>query len=171
MNIHLAGFLTRIPALLFLVIVGGILFVHNVAQGDEHPELKAFPTTQEGMERFVIVLPPQDGKEDYYKVEIIPGKMMLTDGVNLMRLGVIVEPRTLTGWGYTYYEVTGKDVAMSTMMAPPEDGKQVKAFVAGTSLLVRYNSRLPIVVYAPEKYEIRYRLWEAPEETRQAEKR
>lgn len=167
MNRLHAGFLSCVSALLFL----GTVSLHIAVAGPDHPELKAFPTTQEGMERFVIVLPEQKGKEELFKVEIIPGKVMLTDGVNLMRLGTTVEPRTLMGWGYTYYEVTGKDVAVSTMMAPPQGGKQVEAFVAGTPLLVRYNSRLPIVVYATEKYEIRYRIWEASGGTKQAEKR
>lgn len=125
-----------------------------------HPELKAFPAAKTGMDRFVIVL-PQEQKEDDRQVEIIPGKVMATDGVNLMRLGIIVEPRPLEGWGYTYYELTGPGVAMSTMMAPPEGGQTVEAFVAGTPLFVRYNSRLPLVVYAPEGYEIRCRIWTA----------
>ena len=162
-----------ISALRLLVIVAGLLFLQNqnAAAGTDHPELKAFPPAKEGMERFVIVLPPREGTEDSMKVEIIPGKVMLTDGVNLMRLGTTVEPRTLKGWGYTYYEVTGSDVAMSTMMAPPEDGKQVEAFVAGPTLLVQYTSRLPIVVYAPVNYEIRYRTWQASETAKNAERR
>jgi len=162
---------SRIITLCFLLLTAARLSMPDVASGEEHPDLKAFPAAGEGMARFVIVLPPKEGKEDSCKVEIIPGKVMLTDGVNLMRLGVGVEPRSLAGWGYTYYEITGKDVAMSTMMAPPMDGKQVEAFVAGVPLLVRYNSRLPIVVYSPEKLEIRYRIWEASGETKEAEKR
>jgi ecotin len=146
------------------------LFFQNTVSGAEHPELKAFPAAKEGMDRFVIVLPPLE-KEDTSKIEIIPGKVMLTDGVNLVRLGTTVEPRTLMGWGYTYYEVTGSDVVMSTMMAPPEDGKQVERFVAGTPLLVRYNSRLPVVVYAPVGSQVRYRIWEASETTGDAEKK
>lgn len=50
---------------------------------------------------------------------------------------------------------------MSTMMAAPEGSEKVKKFVSGTPLLIRYNSRLPIVVYAPEGYEIKYRIWTA----------
>jgi len=163
--------LLRIITLIFLLIGTGWMYRLNVATGADHPELKAFPAAKEGMERFVIVLDPRDGKEDSLKVELIPGRVMLTDGVNLMRLGTTLEPRPLIGWGYTYYEITGNDVAMSTMMAPPENGQQVEAFVPGTSLLVRYNSRLPLVIYAPENYEIRYRIWKASEEMLQAEKR
>jgi ecotin len=136
-----------------------------------HPELKAFPEAEVGMERFVIVLPHKERGEDAdFKVELIPGKTMLTDGVNQMRLGTTIEPRPLKGWGYTYYEVTGQDVAMSTMMAAPEGAPQVERFVAGTPLLIRYNSRLPIVVYAPAGSELRYRIWSADPTAENAEK-
>ena len=68
----------------------------TTVSGADHPELKAFPAAKEGMQRFVIVLPHKErGTEDAFKVEIIPGKTMLTDGVNLVRLGTTIEPRTL----------------------------------------------------------------------------
>jgi len=142
------------------------------AFGAEHPELKAFPVAKEGMERFVIVLAPVErNKEDSFKVEIIVGKEMLTDGVNLVRLGNTIEPHSLNGWGYTYYEVTGVSEIMSTMMAPPEGAPMVKKFVAASPLQVPYNSRLPIVVYAPAGYGVQYRIWKASEKLRKAEKR
>jgi len=141
------------------------------AFGAEHPELKAFPPAKEGMERFVIVLSDKERvEEDAFRVEIIVGKEMLTDGVNVVRLGNTIEPRPLSGWGYTYYEVTDSSATMSTMMAPPPGAPMVKTFVAATPLLVRYNSRLPIVVYAPIGYEVRYRIWQAPEAAEKAEK-
>jgi len=137
----------------------------------DHKQLKAFPQAKKGMERSVIELPHKSRAEEVnFKIEVIPGKLMMTDGVNLMRLGVSIKPQLLKGWGYTYYEVTGRDVAMSTMIAAPE-GKQVKRFVAGNSLLIRYNSRLPIVIYAPKGYEIRYRIWEAPANPKNAVKK
>ena len=34
------------------------------------------------------------------------------------------------------------------------------------SRLIRYNSRLPVVVYAPEGVELRYRIWKADPETK-----
>lgn len=129
----------------------------------EHSELKAFPPAKEGMERFVIVLQQRDrGEEENFQVEIIVGKEMLTDGVNRVRLGITIEPRPLPGWGYTYYELTGSAATVSTMMAPPPGAPMVTTFVTGTPLLVRYNSRLPIVVYVPTGYEVRYRIWQAP---------
>ena len=153
------------------VLVAGIFSLQIGALGAEHPQLKAFPAAKEDMDRFVVVLPHKErGEEDAFKVEITPGKTMLTDGVNLMRLGTTIEPRPLKGWGYTYYEVTGRDVAMSTLMGVPKGVQQVEKFVPGSSLLIRYNSRLPIVIYAPKGYEIRYRIWKASEISRKAEK-
>ena len=140
----------------------GTMMQALVAFASGNSELKAFPAAKDGMQRFVIELEHKErGEEDGFKVEIIVGKEMLTDGVNLYRLGNIIEPRTLQGWGYTYYEVVGKGEAMSTMMAPPEGTPMVKQFVTGAPLLVPYNSRLPIVVYAPTGYAVRYRIWQA----------
>ncbi|MDH3454622.1 MAG: ecotin family protein [Desulfuromonadales bacterium] len=156
---------------LALIMIGLTLFCLQ-AFAAEHPELKAFPAADEGMERFVIVLPDKDrGEEANFQVELIPGKVMLTDGVNQMRHGSAIEPRPLVGWGYTYYQVTGRDVAMSTMMAAAEGSSKIEQFVAGTPLLVRYNSRLPIVIYAPSGFDVRYRIWSAAATSGQAERR
>lgn len=159
-----------------LFVVTAILFVSSLmcsipAAGAEHRELKAFPAAKEGMQRFVIVLPHKErGEEDAFTIELIAGKTMLTDGVNRMRLACTIEPRPLKGWGYTFYEVSGSDAVMSTLMAPPEGAPRVKAFVPGASLKIRYNSRLPIVIYAPKDYEIQYRIWKAPSTFNKADK-
>jgi ecotin len=149
----------------------GVLALSSSATGAEHPELKAFPAAQQGMERFVIALPHKErGEEDDFRVELIVGKKMLTDGVNRVRLANAIETRTLEGWGYTYYEVAGPSETLSTLMAPPEGAPQLEAFVTAAPLQVRYNSRLPIVVYAPSGYEVRYRIWSASATTQAAEK-
>jgi ecotin len=88
-----------------------------------------------------------------------------------VRLGNSIEPHTIEGWGYTYYEVTGSSETLSTLMAPPEGAPMQKTFVTAAPIQVRYNSRLPIVVYAPSGYEVRYRIWSAPETTRKADER
>tara|TARA_R110002096_G_scaffold174703_4_gene350508 strand:- start:1942 stop:2427 length:486 start_codon:yes stop_codon:yes gene_type:complete len=137
----------------------------NVNAAPDHPELKAFPEAKQGQERFVIVLPEKTRDEEgAFQVELIPGKVMMTDGVNQVRHGSSVESRPLKGWGYTFYEVIGKDIVMSTQMAPRPGTKEVEKFVAGQSLKIHYNSRLPVVVYAPEGYEVKYRIWSAGEE-------
>ena len=142
-----------------------LLFMISISTfAAEHKELKAFPKAKDGMERFVIVLPHKErGEEDSFKVELIPGKNMLTDGVNRMRLGTAIVAKPLKGWGYTFYEVTGKDIAMSTLMAPRPGAKKVEKFVQGKALTIRYNSRLPIVIYAPKGTVLKYRIWQAPQ--------
>jgi len=141
------------------------------AMGAEHKELKAFPEAKEGMERFVIVLPHKDRSEEgSFAVELVAGQTMMTDGVNQMRMGLKIESRPLKGWGYTFYEVTGKPVTISTRIAPPPGAPRVKKFVSGTPLQIRYNSRLPVVIYAPKGTEIRYRIWEASPKMKAAEK-
>ena len=153
-----------------------LLFVNLLAfclPGAEagHPELKAFPAASEGMVRFVIELPHKEREEeDDFMVELIAGKTLRADSVNQMRLGNTIETRTLEGWGYPYYEVTGPSVVMNTLMAPPEGAPMVERFVAAAPLRIRYNSRLPIVVYAPEGYAVRYRIWSASATTQQAGK-
>ena len=134
------------------------------ASGSGNSPLDAFPAPANGMVRYVIVLAKKArGEEDRFKVELIAGKTIVTDGVNSYRLGINIEPRNLKGWGYTYYEVTGSGNTMSTLMAPPEGTPPVEQFVTGKPLLVRYNSRLPIIVYAPNGYQVRYRIWQADE--------
>jgi len=158
-------------ARLVCMLALGLLLFGGSAFGDEHPELQAFPPAQEGMERFVIVLPHKErGEEDDFSVELIVGKEMLTDGVNLVRLGDAIEPRTLEGWGYTYYEVSGSSATISTLMAPPEGAPKVKTFVKAAPLQIRYNSRLPIVIYTPRGYEVRYRIWNASQTIHTAER-
>jgi len=145
-------------------LIVGTLFHALAAFGLGRSELDAFPPAADGMDRFVIELDhKQRGEEDAFRVEIIVGKQMLTDGVNLYRLGNTIERRVLQGLGYTYYEVVGKGETMGTLMAPPEGAPMVEQFVTAPPLLVRYNSRLPIVVYAPTGYQVRYRIWQASE--------
>ncbi len=154
----------------FLVVIA-LFGLRLSAIGADHPELMAFPPAQPGMERFVIVLPHKErGEEDNFKVELIAGKTMPTDGVNFVGLGVSIEPRDLKGWGYTYYDVVGSGEITSTLIGVPPGTLPVVKFVAGSPLLIAYNSRIPIVLYVPAGYEIRYRIWSTSDEFIQADK-
>jgi len=57
-------------------------------------------------------------------------------------------------------------------MAVDPNAPKVERFIslAGEPYFVRYNSRLPVVVYVPEDAEVRYRIWGAGE-TGKAERR
>ncbi len=142
-----------------------LLFFLPVMAYAEHEQLKAFPAAGEGMVRHVIELGHKTrAEEGVFKVELVAGKTQMTDGVNQMRHACSIEARPLKGWGYTFYEVVGKDLTMGTRMAAPPGAPKVKAFVSGAPLTIRYNSRLPIVVYAPKGYEVKYRIWRADAE-------
>ncbi len=42
-----------------------------------------------------------------------------------------IKAMPLKGWGYTYYDLTGNDKAMSTLMGVPAGSQPIKSFVAG----------------------------------------
>ena len=67
------------------------------------------------------------------------------------------------GWGYTKYSVNKLDALAGTLMAVDPELPKVSRFVSlgGEPYLIRYNSRLPVVLYVPEGAEVRYRLWSA----------
>ncbi|WP_212629843.1 serine protease inhibitor ecotin [Pseudomonas sp. KB-10] len=126
--------------------------------------LKPYPAAAAGYSRHVIELPAQ-ANEAEYKVEIIAGKTLEVD-CNQQRLGGRWQEKTVEGWGYSYYELDRVGPAVSTQMACP-DGSRKQAFVrvGGEPQLLRYNSKLPLVIYTPDDIEVRYRLWSATGET------
>ena len=139
-----------------------------VTSAEKH-DLKAFPEVKSGMSRFVISLSTKErDEEERFMVEIIAGKNILTDGVNQVRLGNTIETHVVKGYGHSYYEVTGSTLALSTRMAVPAGSVKVQEFVKAPSIKVNYNSRLPIVVFAPNGYEVRYQIWEASGQVHQA---
>ncbi|MDP6337606.1 MAG: ecotin family protein, partial [Verrucomicrobiota bacterium] len=56
----------------------------------------------------------------------------------------------------------------SSLIGVPPGTPSVHKFVQGPSKLIRYNSRIPIVVYVPKGAEVRYRIWSATPETKKA---
>lgn len=126
--------------------------------------LKPYPAAADGYSRHVIELPAQ-ANEAEHKVEIIAGKTLEVD-CNQQRLGGQWQEKTVEGWGYNYYELGQVGPGMSTLMACPDSSrKQAFVRVGGEPQLVRYNSKLPLVIYAPKDVEVRYRVWSAAAET------
>jgi ecotin len=124
--------------------------------------MKAFPPAEEGMVRHVLQLPKQDD-ESAFKVELIVGKTVQVDERNRYFFGGKIEEKTIKGWGFPRYNLRKLGPMVGTQMAINPDTPKVNRFVTlgGEPYLIRYNSRLPIVVYAPKGVEVRYRVWSA----------
>lgn len=119
--------------------------------------LSAFPTEKEGFERFILLLPYSNTPDDL-KVEIIPGQVAYVD-CNRHVLSGSFSREIVDGWGFDYYVFTSDGIMAATRMAcidPP-----VRTFVPAATEFVRYNGLVPIVVFAPVGFEVRYRIWEA----------
>jgi ecotin len=131
----------------------------------------AYPKPAEGMERKVILLPHKErGEDDDFQVEIVVGKSIVTDGVNSYGFGGELREVDIPGWGFSYWQAEGKfDSPTQTLIGGPTT--PTPRFVAGPSRLVRYNSRLPLVVMVPEGCEVRWRTWKAAEGFAPAESR
>lgn len=140
------------------------LCLASMSLGQSDP-LKAFPPAQEGQVRHVIQVPKIEAEESA-KVELIVGKIVETDGVNRTFFAGKIEEVELKGWGYSYYEVKQLGPMASTRIGIPQGQKPVEAFVRMNHdlPLLRYNSRMPIVVYLPAGVELRYRIWTAGKE-------
>ena len=74
----------------------------------------------------------------------------------------------IQGWGFDRYVLKQLGPMAGTLMAPPPDAPMVERFVSlgGDPYLVRYNSRLPLVVYVPNGVAVRYRIWHADPEAK-----
>lgn len=135
-----------------------------------HPNLKPYAEASEGMQRYVIELPALED-ESLRKVELVVGKTVPTDGVNRHFFGGKITREVIQGWGFSYYELKAIGPMAGTMMAGPPDTPKVDTFVAVNHNLglLRYNSKLPLVVYVPEGVEVSYRLWSTEPEPIAAE--
>lgn len=124
--------------------------------------LKAFPAAEEGMTRHVITLPPQADEADF-RVELIIGKTVKTDPANRYFFGGQLETESIPGWGFERYVLRQLGPMAGTLMAVNPAEPKVDRFVTlgGEAKLLRYNSRLPLVVYVPRDVEVRHRIWRA----------
>jgi ecotin len=142
-----------------------VILLCTVSTGRTADNMKAFPPADEGMVRYVLQLPEQ-AKEDSLKVELIVGKTVELDEANRYFFGGQIEAVNIEGWGFTRYVVPELGPMAGTLIAFDPDASAVPRFIQlrGEPYLIRYNSKLPVVVYVPEGVEVRYRIWKADPE-------
>lgn len=130
-------------------------------------DLKPYPAPEAGQKRVVIRL-PEVAQPDERKVEILFGKRLSVD-CNRHSIGALVSSKIAQGWGYSYLVLEKLGPPIATRMAcPPEQALReelvpIRSQRPETTWL-RYNAKLPVVVYVPEEVEVRYRVWVAGEE-------
>ena len=148
-----------------------LLFLLAVPAGLATDNMKAFPPAGEGMVRHVLQL-PQQADESGLKVELIVGKTVETDAGNRYFFAGRIEEETIKGWGFPRYMVSKLGAMAGTLMAVDPNAPKVTRFITlgGAPYIIRYNSRLPVVVYVPEGVEVRYRIWTAGAEIKTIEK-
>lgn len=147
------------------------LLIASTVSAQAADNLKAFPPADQGMVRYMLQLPPQDD-ESGFKVELMVGKTVQVDEKNKYFFGGTIEEETIKGWGFPRYVVSKLGPMAGTLMAIDPNAPKVARFITlgGGPHLIRYNSRLPIVVYVPEGVEVRYRIWTAGGEAKAMEK-
>jgi ecotin len=154
-----------------LCFFAALLFFIAALSVQAADNMKAFPPAEKGMVRYVLQLPKQDD-DSAFKVELIVGKTVLVDEVNRYFFGGKIEVETIKGWGFPRYIVNKLGPMAGTRIAVHPDTPKVNRFITlgGEPYLIRYNSRLPVVVYVPEGVEVRYRVWNASPEVKGIEK-
>ena len=151
---------------LAVTAIFSILIVCTVYGGDN---MKAFPPPDKGQIRYVIQLAEQDN-ESNYQVELIAGQTVKVDETNQYFFGGQIKKENILGWGFTRYVVSELGPMAGTRMAVDPNAPKVDRFIrlGGEPYLIKYNSRLPVVVYVPEGVDVRYRIWRAEPESKEA---
>ena len=153
--------------LVSMILLGLLCALQPVRAADN---LQAFPPAEQGMIRYVLQLPHQ-ADESAFQVELIVGKTVAVDDRNRYFFGGRIAEETIQGWDFPRYVVSPLGPLAGTRMAVDPTAPKVNRWIAlgGEPFLIRYNSRLPVVVYAPEGVEVRYRIWSAAPEARAME--
>jgi ecotin len=143
-------------------------------------DLRPYPAPPAGQSRWVIQLPgvlppnPDPALSPHpadWRVELIVGREMEVDCNRHFFSGRIAS-ETVKGWGYKVYRVGHVGPVASTRMAcpPGEPKRRVFVTMGAKPFVVPYNASLPIVIYAPQDLEVRWRLWKAAREQRPAQR-
>ncbi len=146
-----------------MAALSGVIASRTVVAQDN---LKAFPEADDGSARFVLQL-PEKPDESLFKVELLVGKKQKLDELNSYFFGGKINSQTVEGWGFTKYVVSDLGPLAGTLIAVDPNLPKVDRFITlgGDPFLIRYNSKIPLVVYVPKDAEVRYRIWRTEPES------
>ena len=155
---------------LFSLLTIVLLSTQLSASDTSKDKYKMFPPAKEGYTRYIVDVPKIQNDHEH-KVELLIGKNLMVD-CNHASFSGKIERKALKGWGYHYLEVSEIRRGPTTMMAckEPKAEKYISLY-APEKTLIRYNSRLGTVIYVPEGYEVRYRIWSAGQSIKKADPR
>lgn len=148
-------------ALVILTLVGFVSL--SMAQNVLKQHTDIFPSPEDGYKKMIIEV-PHSANDDNKRIEFSVGKWMEVDGCNQFGLQGSLEKKDLQGWGYEYYVFKTEGHVISTQIACPDLPKR-HLFVSAGPEMVRYNGRLPIVIYVPQEYEVQFKIYKAEEDT------
>lgn len=140
-----------------VLFIGG--FMSSAMAQDNPKEASMFPEAEKGFKKVVINVPAKKN-EDLLKVELTVGKNAEVDKCNKHFIAGSLKEKTLEGWGYNYYDFKSTGQIAGTKMGCPTNEKIIK-FVTGETIITRYNSKLPLVIYVPEDMTVKYKFWKA----------
>lgn len=127
--------------------------------GFSQMDISKFPVAEKGFKKVVIELPTKKN-EDNLKFEFKVGKNAEVDKCNKFFLVGTLKEATLQGYGYNYYRFSSNGEVAGTKMGCM-DNETVSKFVTSEAKIIRYNSKLPVVIYVPEGMEVQYRIWKS----------
>jgi len=129
----------------------------GMAQSIQKVDVSIFPKPEKGMKKVVIEVPHSE-KDSSKKIEIVVGKYMETDTCNHYGLSGEFSTHDLKGWGYQYLTFQTNGATPSTMMAC-NDSEKIHQFVFSKGHLMDYNGKMPVVLYLPEGYEAKFKIY------------
>lgn len=143
----------------FIALFSIFTNIDLMAQNFMYQDVSVFPKAEKGMQQWIINVPHSDSDEDK-KVELYVGINKQVDACNHHFLSGTLETKNLSGWGYDYYVFTTNGNIGGTLMGCGNN-KTISKFITAQPQMLRYNGRLPIVVYVPEGYEVKYKIYKA----------
>jgi ecotin len=140
-------------------------------------DLKPYPPAAAGQQRWVFQLNPLlrpspdagiSANPADWRVQLIVGRELEVD-CNTHHYAGQLRRESVPGWGYPVVRLDRLGPLIATRRACPDQAPE-RRFVslAGEPFLLPYNVSLPVVVYVPEGVQVRWRLWKAEAESREA---